>query len=301
MRNRLFSLFSRKYSSTSKTKEEIHPLFQHTKVDTNVFFIQEKYFISWNLANIFFIKGKERDLLIDTGVGIYSLPAFLQFSKLRQEPSKPLDVVLTHAHFDHSGGAHQFDKVFVHHKEADTVRSGHRRLTASWVTASEVIPKPSQPWDPREYRVLSSNVHSIEDGHSFDLGDRKVNIIHIPGHSPGSIALLDNSGVLVTGDTLYATDHGLIDWYPQSKCLKMKESVEKLKTICEDNKIRTILPGHNQVLTREEGILAANQYLDNFTKARCMKKMMSRARANTFLFVNQYLPLPEACRELMAD
>ena len=52
-----------------------------------------------------------RDLLVDTGVGIYSLPEYLKFSNLREDQEKPLDVVLTHAHFDHSGGAHQFNKV----------------------------------------------------------------------------------------------------------------------------------------------------------------------------------------------
>ena len=52
-----------------------------------------------------------RDLLVDTGVGMYSLPASLTSARLRSDPSKPLDVVLTHAHFDHSGGGHQFEKV----------------------------------------------------------------------------------------------------------------------------------------------------------------------------------------------
>jgi glyoxylase-like metal-dependent hydrolase (beta-lactamase superfamily II) len=51
------------------------------------------------------------DLLIDTGVGLFSLSAYLTASGLRADPDKPLKVVLTHLHFDHTGGAHQFQQV----------------------------------------------------------------------------------------------------------------------------------------------------------------------------------------------
>ena len=64
---------------------------------------------------------------MDTGVGIYSLPAYLEYAQLRQEPTKPLDVVLTHAHFDHSGGAHQYKQVSV--CILDTFRSINRITT----------------------------------------------------------------------------------------------------------------------------------------------------------------------------
>ena len=60
----------------------------------------------------------------------------------------------------------------------------------------------------------------------YQLGDRKVEVLHLPGHSPGSLvggslinssyllqALFDSeNGILATGDTLYPTTHGLIDW-----------------------------------------------------------------------------------------
>ena len=44
-----------------------HPLFRHREVRAGVFVIEEKYFESWNKANIFFVKGRDKDLLIDTG------------------------------------------------------------------------------------------------------------------------------------------------------------------------------------------------------------------------------------------
>ena len=48
-------------------KKAIHPLFKYREIRPDVFWIEEKYFDSWNKANIFFIRGKEKNLLIDTG------------------------------------------------------------------------------------------------------------------------------------------------------------------------------------------------------------------------------------------
>ena len=91
-----------------------HPLFHHQQLAHNVWRIEEKYFDSWNLANMYFFKGSEKDLLVDTGVGIHNLPSFLVWSKLRENVDKPLIIALTHTHFDHSGGVHLFAKVSKH-------------------------------------------------------------------------------------------------------------------------------------------------------------------------------------------
>ena len=79
--------------------------------------------------------------------------------------------------------------------EAKCVSEGDKYMTASWITPDEVAPKPKQ-WDAKNYCVKPSNVMSLDDGHVFDLGDRKFDVIHIPGHSPGSIALHDRHGYL---------------------------------------------------------------------------------------------------------
>ena len=68
---------------------------------------------------------------MDTGVGVHSLRKFLDSSGLRPEPEKPLEVVLTHCHFDHSGGAHQFDRVHCHWAEARYVREADKFLTTN--------------------------------------------------------------------------------------------------------------------------------------------------------------------------
>ena len=107
----------RKFSSAKSPRQSWnnkHPLFKHRSVCENVWQIVEKFYDSWNLANIYFFRGSHADLLCDTGTGVYPLNSFLDSSGLRQDPKKPLLVVLTHTHFDHSGGAYQFSKVFTY-------------------------------------------------------------------------------------------------------------------------------------------------------------------------------------------
>ena len=53
---------------------------------------------------------------------------------LVEDRNKPLEVVLTHLHFDHTGGAHQFDKVDMHKTEAAYLRNGNNYMMSSWVT-----------------------------------------------------------------------------------------------------------------------------------------------------------------------
>ena len=74
------------------------------------------------ILKIHYFQGSECDLLIDTGVGIHSLARYLGWEGLRPASVKPLHVVLTHCHFDHSGGAYQFPHVWAHHDEAKFLR-----------------------------------------------------------------------------------------------------------------------------------------------------------------------------------
>lgn len=76
-----------------------HPLFKHYQVSTNVWRIEEAYFDSWNLANMYYVRGSDADLLVDTGIGVHYLPSYLLWSKLREDKEKPLIVALTHTHF----------------------------------------------------------------------------------------------------------------------------------------------------------------------------------------------------------
>ena len=247
------------------------------------------------------MRGLDRDLLIDTGVGVHSLPAFLKFSGLRKEPKKPLSVILTHLHFDHSGGAHQFPLVHIHQQEEEYVSSGDSYMTASWVTSEEIVPKP-KGWKARDYSVKPANVKGVEEGHIFNLGDRDFQVLHLPGHSPGSIALHDqDAGVLATGDTLYQTSHGLIDWYPGSCSLEMKKSVERLVCLAKEGRVGTVLPGHNNVIESKEMVEIGEHHMEKCDWKRQIRKRMSRLRAMMILKGNTMINMPEIMRQAISN
>ena len=90
--------------------------------------------------------------------------------------------MLTHTHFDHSGGLYQFGclpntTLFVHENEVDVLHNGDQIKMASWITREEVTPKPSQFWNSRNYRVESvTGVTSLRDKDVIDLGDSSFQV-----------------------------------------------------------------------------------------------------------------------------
>ena len=64
------------------SNRKIHPLFKQCQLAPNVWRLEEKYFDSWNLANMYFVKGTNADLLVDTGIGLHNLPSYLLWSKV---------------------------------------------------------------------------------------------------------------------------------------------------------------------------------------------------------------------------
>ncbi len=116
---------------------------------------------------MYLVAGTERALLIDTGFGEGDLPAHLAtLTEL------PIAVVNTHYHMDHTGGNKHFAEVYIHTEDAPLVQEPSTKL----------IP--------------------IYDGYTFDLGGRALRVISTPGHTPGSICLLDKADrILFTGDS----------------------------------------------------------------------------------------------------
>lgn len=150
----------------------------------------------------YLVPGSERALLIDTGMGIGDM------RKLVGELSVlPTTVINTHCHFDHIGCNWQFERVhiFDHPAAINRLRTGMPRTEVVHHLADDStwIPYP-EGFDPAEYSIRPSSPEPIADGHRFELGDRTLEAIHAPGHSPDSIMLFDaDANILFTGDTLY--------------------------------------------------------------------------------------------------
>uniref|UniRef100_A0A2K5QRI4 Metallo-beta-lactamase domain containing 2 n=1 Tax=Cebus imitator TaxID=2715852 RepID=A0A2K5QRI4_CEBIM len=134
--------------------------YAHKSLGDGIFWIQERFYESGNRANIWLVRGSEQDVVIDTGLGLRSLPEYLYSSGLLQDRGakedaahRPLLAVATHVHFDHSGGLYQFDRVAVHHAEAEALARGDNFETVTWLSDSEVVRAPSPGWRARQFRV----------------------------------------------------------------------------------------------------------------------------------------------------
>lgn len=152
---------------------------------------------------LYLVEGDARALLIDTGVGIGDISAFV-----RTLTDKPVDVFLTHNHRDHIGGAPVFDRVHIsaidkrmnpmlcERTSAESRRSFARHTCLRY-------PGRQYPWteDDIIQHETEPEVVSIEDGHVFDLGGRRIACLLCPGHTPGSMVAIDSrEGTLFAGD-----------------------------------------------------------------------------------------------------
>ncbi len=129
---------------------------------------------SWRIEDsgvrFFLLTGRERALLVDSGRSVRTardIAAGLT--------TLPLSLLNTHADVDHVGSNAQFDSFYMHPDEEPNYRRGGR--------GGEIVP--------------------VREGDVIDLGGRELEVIHLPGHTPGSIALLDRSArVLISGDPI---------------------------------------------------------------------------------------------------
>jgi glyoxylase-like metal-dependent hydrolase (beta-lactamase superfamily II) len=116
---------------------------------------------------------------------------------------------------------------------------------------------PTEGFDVDAYALRGSGTATgVREGDVIDLGDRAFTVLHLPGHTPGSLNILDaDAGVLVSGDVVY--EGGLIDGCIGSDVAAYRRTMERLLGIDVDR----VLPGHGPVLTRARMNAVASGYL----------------------------------------
>lgn len=150
----------------------------------------------------YLIIGRDRALLQDTGMGIGNIRKVVD-----DLYSGEVVVVNTHSHFDHIGGNHLFPLVHIldHPVAIKRMKYGlpHDMVRQNLVGDSTILPYP-EGFDPATYHIEPCHYTAIQSGHIFDLGDKQLQVIATPGHSPDSLMLFDEANkLLFTGDTYY--------------------------------------------------------------------------------------------------
>jgi glyoxylase-like metal-dependent hydrolase (beta-lactamase superfamily II) len=221
--------------------------FEVYKIRPGVFAIYEPHQFEEVIS--YLIVGSQKAVLLDTGMGISNIKAVVEgLTQL------PISVVNSHTHNDHVGDNWRFTDV--HGMLTDFTRKNAKGSTAD--AQAELAPGQicggtlPKGFDPKSYRTKAFQIsHWLKDGDQIHLGDRTLEVIATPGHTPDSIALLDErNGLLFTGDTFYP---GPIYLYrPETDLDAYVESVKRLAGLAP--RLQLLLPAHN-VPVAEPGYL----------------------------------------------
>ena len=206
-------------------------------VGDGVSWIDEPHIHEFYRCNVWHVRGRDRDMLVDSGMGVVSLRDWVPLVTER-----PLDAVASHTHFDHIGCHHEFSCRLCHQAEAAILADPTRAATLAdpYVTDEIFTALPPAPYLSTAYAVKSAPATRVlVDGDRIDLGDRSFEVIHTPGHSPGGIALWEAStGVLFSGDIVY--DGPLIEDTYHSNATDYHASMVRLY----DLPVRIVHGGH---------------------------------------------------------
>jgi glyoxylase-like metal-dependent hydrolase (beta-lactamase superfamily II) len=201
-------------SSSKQTPKELAPADGQITIGSLVATEAEKG--TWRITqdgsvNMYLLVGEKSALMIDTGYGSDDLPALI-----KKITDKPALLVNTHGHSDHVGGNRHFENVFTHKADLFTVKG---------------------------YSFNAKQITTVSEGYLFDLGGRTVEVIETPGHTAGSIVLLDKERkMLFTGD-----NNNSHVWLFLNESLPLSVYVQSIKKlVSRRNEFTVMHVGHGQ-------------------------------------------------------
>lgn len=211
--------------------------FTIEKIDDSSFAISE--YKHWEETHCYLLCGTEKALLIDSRLGIANIKNVVDsFTSL------PIIVATTHAHWDHIGGHKYFDTIAVHEMEREWL-SAKFPLPLQLVKNNLICKLCDFPSDFKisDYQIYQGEPQILlHDGDCIDLGERKISVIHTPGHSPGHCCYYEpQREYLYSGDLIY---RGCLDaFYPTTDPLLFWKSIQKILPL----KTMKLLPGHHKL------------------------------------------------------
>lgn len=175
------------------------------------------------------------DTVIDSGTGFNFTRLYQALKILKLKASDIKHIINTHGHFDHVGGNGYFidAKISIHEKDAHILEKGDAKLSYADYYDGKL--------SPREVDT------KLKEGDTIQAGTMSLEVLHTPGHTPGSICLYDRkSGTLFTGDTVFSDGIGRTDM-PGGNDAELQKSLGKLSAL----EFRRFFPGHGDPMVSE--------------------------------------------------
>lgn len=206
--------------------------------DHRILRLREAWIDPYLAGNMWLARGRDRDLLIDTGTGIVSPRPVIDAIS-----GKPLLAVALNSFYDHAGGLHFLDERACHRLAAEAVADPTPATSLSSIYVSDdmlrALPYPG--FRVADYVMAGAPpTRLLEDGDVLDLGDRQFAVLHLPGVWPDCIGLWEAAtGSLFTGDALYDDPDATRRFRPRDRAAFL-QSLARLRAL----PVRTVYPGH---------------------------------------------------------
>jgi glyoxylase-like metal-dependent hydrolase (beta-lactamase superfamily II) len=245
------------------------PWFERQKLDDDITLLYEPAVHPLMRCNVWHVKGRDRDLVVDFGFGVVSLT-----SAAGDLFAADMVGVATHFHSDHVGSFSEFDVRAIHHADAgrlpqsaggslvvaDIPKDARKALTdAGYDMSCDLLVSalPRQDYDLAEFGIaLAEPTWLLSEGDRIDLGDRSFEVLSLPGHTWGCIGLWEAAtGILFSGDAIY--DGPLLDFGPDSDIPTYLETMERLRTLA----VTVVHAGHDPSFGRERLVALAETYM----------------------------------------
>ena len=212
--------------------------------DNDILLLRESHIDPYAVGDIWIIRGRDRDLVIDTGCGMVS-PAPL----VEAICGKPVTAVALNHSYDHAGGWHGFSDRACHPEDAAELESFAVETASvrNYLNEDTLWALPDKDYKLDDYTLTPAKpTRLVGDGDFFDLGNRRLQVMHVPGRSAGGLAIWEEAtGSLFTSDMLYDGDHGL-SWPPGDPWTYC-ESLRRLARL----PVNCVYPGHYGTFGRD--------------------------------------------------
>lgn len=199
-------------------------------------------------CHVYLLDGGDECALIDAGAGFDGDAIVMQIEGLGIDPARVRHLLLTHAHFDHAGGA----AALARRLKLRTVAGAEcaARLSAGDEDAIGLTQARALGLYPAQSRLAPCPIDRIvTDGESFRVGNIEVTALHTPGHSGDHFSFLargDGAAMLFAGDAVFAGGRIALQTLPDCRLADCFATIRRLATL----EVEMLLPGHGVPVLR---------------------------------------------------